>query len=119
MKRHHGRIRAGHPRERRRPQPRYRGTRVLSDRIVIRSLPRKATRSGRMIALVEGRAARKPERNRADDLLAALTLIFLLVCVTLKPFGITPPRCSPFRCHRALICLRPASVATRQSELME
>src|SRR6201993_2091406 len=66
------------------------GTRVLSDRIVIRVTADKG--SGfldKMIALVEGARRQKPPNEIAlTILLAALTFIFLLVCVTLKPFGI-------------------------------
>src|SRR5205814_6199359 len=43
----------------------------------------------RMIALVEGAQRQKtPNEIALTILLAALTFIFLLVCVTLKPFGI-------------------------------
>ncbi len=43
----------------------------------------------RMIALVEGaRRQKTPNEIALTILLAALTLIFLLVCVTLKPFGV-------------------------------
>ena len=42
-----------------------------------------------MIALVEGaRRQKTPNEIALTILLAALTFIFLLVCVTLKPFGI-------------------------------
>ncbi len=42
-----------------------------------------------MIALVEGaRRQKTPNEIALTILLAALTLIFLLVCVTLKPFGV-------------------------------
>jgi len=66
------------------------GTRVLSDRIVIRVTSEKGnTFLDRMIALVEGAKRQKtPNEIALTILLAALTLIFLLVCVTLKPFGI-------------------------------
>jgi len=66
------------------------GTRVLSDRIVIRvTSERGNTFLDRMIALVEGAKRQKtPNEIALTILLAALTLIFLLVCVTLKPFGI-------------------------------
>src|SRR6201981_467366 len=66
------------------------GTRVLSDRILIRVTADKG--SGfldKMIALVEGaRRQKTPNEIALTILLAALTFIFLLVCVTLKPFGI-------------------------------
>ena len=66
------------------------GTRVLSDRIVIRVTADKgAGFLDRMIALVEGaRRQKTPNEIALTILLAALTFIFLLVCVTLKPFGI-------------------------------
>src|SRR6516162_5689766 len=66
------------------------GTRVLSDRIVIRVTMEKGHGFlDRMIALVEGAKRQKtPNEIALTILLAALTFIFLLVCVTLKPFGI-------------------------------
>src|SRR6201988_40453 len=66
------------------------GTRVLSDRIVIRVTADKgAGFLDKMIALVEGAKRQKtPNEIALTILLAALTIIFLLVCVTLKPFGI-------------------------------
>ena len=66
------------------------GTRVLSDRIVIRVTMEKGHGFlDRMIALVEGAQRQKtPNEIALTILLSALTVIFLLVCVTLKPFGI-------------------------------
>ena len=66
------------------------GTRVISDRIVIRVTPEKGHAFlDRMIAMVEGaRRQKTPNEIALTILLAALTFIFLLVCVTLKPFGI-------------------------------
>ena len=66
------------------------GTRVLSDEIKIRiSINPGEGFLDRMIALVEGATRQKtPNEIALTILLAALTLIFLLVCVTLKPFGI-------------------------------
>jgi len=66
------------------------GTRVLSDRIVVRvTMERGGGFLDRMIALVEGAQRQKtPNEIALTILLAALTLIFLLVCITLKPFGI-------------------------------
>src|SRR5215470_1548135 len=66
------------------------GTRVLSDRIVIRITMEKGHGFlDRMIALVEGAQRQKtPNEIALTILLSALTLIFLLVCITLKPFGI-------------------------------
>jgi len=66
------------------------GTRVLSDEIKIRiSVNPGEGFLDRMIALVEGAERQKtPNEIALTILLAALTVIFLLVCVTLKPFGI-------------------------------
>jgi len=66
------------------------GTRVISDRIVIRTTQEKGNAFlDRMIAMVEGAKRQKtPNEIALTILLAALTFIFLLVCVTLKPLGI-------------------------------
>jgi K+-transporting ATPase ATPase B chain len=66
------------------------GTRVLSDEIKIRiSINPGEGFLDRMIALVEGAKRQKtPNEIALTILLAALTVIFLLVCITLKPFGI-------------------------------
>ncbi|MCC6822403.1 MAG: potassium-transporting ATPase subunit KdpB [Verrucomicrobia subdivision 3 bacterium] len=66
------------------------GTRVISDRIVIRVTAEKGHGFlDRMISMVEGAKRQKtPNEIALTILLSALTLIFLLVCVTLKPFGI-------------------------------
>jgi potassium-transporting ATPase ATP-binding subunit len=65
------------------------GTRVISDRIVIRITSEKGnTFLDRMIAMVEGASRQKtPNEIALTILLSALTLIFLLVCITLKSFG--------------------------------
>jgi K+-transporting ATPase ATPase B chain len=65
------------------------GTRVLSDRIVV-EITQEPGESflDRMITLVEGAERRKtPNEIALNILLAALTLIFLIVVVTLKPFA--------------------------------
>src|SRR4051812_4295685 len=65
------------------------GTRVLSDRIVV-EITQEPGKSflDRMIALVEGAARRKtPNEIALNILLAGLTLIFLIVIVSLKPFA--------------------------------
>ena len=66
------------------------GTCVISDRIVIRiTMERGQGFLDRMISMVEGAKRQKtPNEIALTILLAALTLIFLLVCVTLKPFGV-------------------------------
>ena len=65
------------------------GTRVISDRIVIRITSEKGnTFLDRMISMVEGAKRQKtPNEIALTILLSALTLVFLMVCVTLKPFG--------------------------------
>jgi potassium-transporting ATPase ATP-binding subunit len=66
------------------------GTRVISDRIVVRVTQEKGRGFlDRMIAMVEGaKRLKTPNEIALTILLSALTLIFLLVCVTLKPFGV-------------------------------
>ena len=66
------------------------GTRVLSDWLIVRigANPGEAFLD-RMIAMVEGAKRQKtPNEIALDILLAALTIIFLLVCVTLLPYSI-------------------------------
>jgi K+-transporting ATPase ATPase B chain len=66
------------------------GTKVLSDRIVVR-ITQKPGESfiDRMIALVEGASRQKtPNEIALNILLAALTIIFLLAVVTLQPMAI-------------------------------
>jgi K+-transporting ATPase ATPase B chain len=66
------------------------GTRVTSDRIVV-EITQEPGHSflDRMIALVEGAERRKtPNEVALGILLAALTLIFMIVVVTLRPFGL-------------------------------
>jgi K+-transporting ATPase ATPase B chain len=66
------------------------GTKVLSDRIVVR-ITQKPGESfiDRMIALVEGANRQKtPNEIALNILLAALTIIFLLSVVTLQPLAI-------------------------------
>jgi K+-transporting ATPase ATPase B chain len=66
------------------------GTRVLSDHIVV-EITQDPGESflDRMIALVEGSARRKtPNEIALSILLAGLTIVFLVVVVTLRPFAI-------------------------------
>ncbi len=65
------------------------GTKVLSDRIKVKvtTLPGE-TFLDKMIALVEGASRQKtPNEIALTILLAAFTLVFIIVCVTLKPFA--------------------------------
>ena len=66
------------------------GTRVLSDQLRIRiSADHGESFLDRMIGLVEGAKRQKtPNEIALTILLAALTVIFLVVCVTLMPYGI-------------------------------
>ncbi|MCK7622200.1 potassium-transporting ATPase subunit KdpB [Streptomyces sp. RS10V-4] len=66
------------------------GTKVLSDRIVVRITARPGeTFIDRMIALVEGAARQKtPNEIALNILLASLTIIFLIAVVTLQPFAV-------------------------------
>lgn len=65
------------------------GTKVLSDRIkvVVTTQPGESFLD-KMIALVEGAARQKtPNEIALTILLASFTLVFIIVCVTLKPFA--------------------------------
>src|SRR5580692_9089158 len=66
------------------------GTRVLSDEIKIRITANPGEGFlDRMISLVEGAKRQKtPNETALTILLSALTVVFLLAVVTLKPFGI-------------------------------
>ena len=65
------------------------GTRVLSDRILIRITSEPGhTFIDRMIAMVEGASRQKtPNEIALTILLSALTIIFLFVIIALRPFG--------------------------------
>jgi potassium-transporting ATPase ATP-binding subunit len=66
------------------------GTRVLSDWLIVRitANPGEAFLD-RMISMVEGAKRQKtPNEIALDILLAALTIVFLLACVTLLPFSL-------------------------------
>jgi potassium-transporting ATPase ATP-binding subunit len=65
------------------------GTKVLSDQIIVKVTTEPGeTFLDKMIALVEGASRQKtPNEIALTILLAAFTLVFIIVCVTLKPFG--------------------------------
>ncbi|MFC7894873.1 potassium-transporting ATPase subunit KdpB [Streptomyces sp. NPDC057381] len=65
------------------------GTKVLSDRIVVRITTKPGeTFIDRMINLVEGAARQKtPNEVALNILLASLTVVFLLACATLPPLA--------------------------------
>jgi K+-transporting ATPase ATPase B chain len=66
------------------------GTKVLSDRLVVRiAIEPGGGFLDRMIRLIEGAKRQKtPNEIALNILLAAFTIIFLVVCVTLLPFSI-------------------------------
>ncbi|MDX6766474.1 MAG: potassium-transporting ATPase subunit KdpB [Candidatus Methylacidiphilales bacterium] len=89
------------------------GTRVLSDRIVVRITAEKGhSFLDRMIAMVEGAARQKtPNEIALTILLSALTLIFLAVVVTLRPFGTYTAAVFPLPVLIALlVCLIPTTI---------
>jgi K+-transporting ATPase ATPase B chain len=89
------------------------GTKVLSDRIVVRvtTAPGQSFLD-RMIALVEGASRQKtPNEIALTILLASFTLIFVIVCVTLKPFADyaqTPITIAAF--ISLFVCLIPTTI---------
>ena len=89
------------------------GTRVLSDRILVRITSNPGeTFLDRMISLVEGAARQKtPNEIALNILLAGLTIIFLLAVVTLQPFAIYSgaPQ-SIFVLVSLLVCLIPTTI---------
>jgi len=88
---HHRRIRTGHPGSGGRPKCGNRGTRVLSDWIKVRvTADPGESFLDHMIALVEGAHRRKtPNEIALTILLSALTGVFLVVIITLRPSGFT------------------------------
>jgi K+-transporting ATPase ATPase B chain len=96
------------------------GTRVLSDRIVVEvtSDPGESFLDS-MIALVEGASRQKtPNEIALTILLAALTAIFLIVTVTLLPFGIyagTPVDTATL--IALLVCLIPTTIGALLSAI--
>jgi K+-transporting ATPase ATPase B chain len=89
------------------------GTRVLSDSIKVRiSADPGESFLDRMIGLVEGAKRQKtPNEIALTILLAALTVIFLVVCVTLMPFGIYSQVAFSITVLVALlVCLIPTTI---------
>ena len=89
------------------------GTRVLSDEIRIRvSADPGHSFLDRMIGLVEGAKRQKtPNEIALTILLSALTVIFLVVCVTLLPFGIYSQVAFSITVLVALlVCLIPTTI---------
>ncbi len=89
------------------------GTRVLSDRIVIKITSEPGqTFIDRMIAMVEGASRQKtPNEIALTILLSALTIIFLLVVLALRPFGIyADATFSVTTLIALLVCLIPTTI---------
>lgn len=98
------------------------GTKVLSDRIVIRITTKPGeTFIDRMISLVEGAARQKtPNEIALNILLAALTVVFLLAVVTLKPFAIyagADQQTSMVVLTALLVCLIPTTIGALLSAI--
>ncbi|MFU9035608.1 MULTISPECIES: potassium-transporting ATPase subunit KdpB [Streptomyces] len=96
------------------------GTKVLSDRIVIKITTRPGeTFIDRMINLVEGAARQKtPNEIALNILLASLTIVFLLAVVTLQPFAIYAGAEQPMIVLLALlVCLIPTTIGALLSAI--
>ena len=89
------------------------GTKVLSDRIVVRiSANPGESFLDRMIALVEGAARqRTPNEIALHILLVGLTAVFLFACVTLVPLALySGVRLSATAVVALLVCLIPTTI---------
>jgi K+-transporting ATPase ATPase B chain len=89
------------------------GTKVLSDHIKVRvTTDPGESFLDKMIALVEGASRQKtPNEIALTILLAGFTLVFIIVCVTLKPFGDyanTPITIAAF--ISLFVCLIPTTI---------
>ncbi|MFL6000812.1 MAG: HAD-IC family P-type ATPase, partial [Streptomyces sp.] len=96
------------------------GTKVLSDRIVIKITTKPGeTFIDRMISLVEGAARQKtPNEIALDILLASLTIVFLPAVVTLQPFAIyAGAEQSMIVLTALLVCLIPTTIGALLSAI--
>ncbi|MFE6977544.1 potassium-transporting ATPase subunit KdpB [Streptomyces sp. NPDC057682] len=96
------------------------GTKVLSDRIVVRITTKPGeTFIDRMIALVEGAARQKtPNEIALNILLASLTVVFLLAVVTLQPFAVyAGSEQSMIVLAALLVCLIPTTIGALLSAI--
>jgi len=96
------------------------GTRVLSDRIVVRiTAERGQTFLDRMITLVEGASRKKtPNEVALTILLAALTIVFLPVVVTLQRFAhFSGAPISVVVLIALLVCLIPTTIGALLSAI--
>ena len=96
------------------------GTRVTSDEVVV-EITQEPGKSflDRMIALVEGAERRKtPNEIALNILLAALTLIFVIVVATLRPFGLfTGTAISETTLIALLVALIPTTIGALLSAI--
>ncbi|MEG8277237.1 potassium-transporting ATPase subunit KdpB [Streptomyces sp. AHA2] len=96
------------------------GTKVLSDRIVVRITTRPGeTFIDRMIGLVEGAARqRTPNEIALNILLASLTIVFLLACATLPFFAARAgTHLSLVVLVALLVCLIPTTIGALLSAI--
>ncbi|MEW1546485.1 potassium-transporting ATPase subunit KdpB [Streptomyces tsukubensis] len=98
------------------------GTKVLSDRIVVRITTKPGeTFIDRMIGLVEGASRQKtPNEIALNILLASLTVVFLLAVVTLKPFAVhagADEQTSMIVLSALLVCLIPTTIGALLSAI--
>jgi len=96
------------------------GTKVLSDRIVVRITAKQGESFiDRMIALVEGASRQKtPNEIALNILLASLTLVFLMATVTLQPFAIfSGAEQSLIVLVALLVCLIPTTIGALLSAI--
>ncbi|MGW6688601.1 potassium-transporting ATPase subunit KdpB [Streptomyces sp. NPDC054961] len=96
------------------------GTKVLSDRIVIKITTKPGeTFVDRMINLVEGAARQKtPNEIALNILLASLTIVFLLAVVTLQPFAVyAHAEQSMIVLTALLVCLIPTTIGALLSAI--
>ena len=96
------------------------GTKVLSDRVVVRiTAERGHTFMDRMIGLVEGANRQKtPNEVALTILLAALTIVFLPVVVTLQPFSsFAGGSVSVVVLIALLVCLIPTTIGALLSAI--
>ena len=96
------------------------GTRVLSDRVVVRITSKRGeTFVDRMIALVEGASRQKtPNEIALNILLASLTIIFVVVALTLNPIaGYSSAAVSIPVLIALLVCLIPTAIGALLSAI--
>ncbi|MEE1622873.1 potassium-transporting ATPase subunit KdpB [Zafaria sp. J156] len=96
------------------------GTRVLSDRIVVRITSKPGeTFVDRMIALVEGAARqRTPNEIALNILLASLSIVFVVVALTLNPIASYPASPASITVLVALlVCLIPTTIGALLSAI--